>query len=93
MSNDVWIGAVTTLIGAAAGGAISLALTRLQLKDVRLQRTEQAKREDSLRSWDRRYVTYSEFLARTRIFRTTIENFYLIPKQRPSIEVISAILS
>jgi len=91
MTNDVWIGAITTLIGAVAGGAISFVLTRLQVKDARLQREDRARREDSLRSWDRRFKAYSEFLTRVRIFRTTIESYYWLPNHRPSTEQIESL--
>jgi hypothetical protein len=51
VSSGRWVGAVTGLGGAAIGGAISLAVTRQQIrdaKDQRKERAEQAKRERSL---------------------------------------------
>lgn len=92
VANDVWIGAVTTLVGAAAGGTISFALSRLQMKDARLQREEQARREDDRRNADRRFEAYSEFLTRVRIFRTTVESYYVLPNHRPSIEEIDTLM-
>jgi len=91
VSNDIWVGALTTLIGAAIGGGISFALSRQQLKDARLQRMEQEVREERRRSADRRFHAYSDFLTRARSYRNAVQAYYLHPNNKPSIEEIDAL--
>ena len=91
VSSDIWVGAVTTLIGAAIGGGISFVLSRQQLKDARLQREEQEEREERRRSADRRFHAYSEFLTRARSYRNAVQAYYLHPQNKPSIEEIDAL--
>jgi len=92
VSSAVWVGAATTLIGAVLGGAISLALSRLQSKDARLQRQEEEAREQRRRSVDRRFQAYSEFLTRARSFRNATESYYLHPRHRPSLAEMDSLL-
>jgi len=92
VGNDVWVGAITTLVGAALGGAISFVLSRQQLKDARLQRKEDATREQHRRSEDRRFQAYSDFLTRARSYRHAVQAYYLHPDNRPSLDEIDALL-
>jgi hypothetical protein len=92
VGNDVWIGAITTLVGAALGGAISFVLSRQQLNDARQQRKEEALRERQRRSDDRRFEAYSEFLIRTRSYRNAVEAYYIHPDNRPSINELDVLL-
>jgi len=92
MNGDVWVGAITTLIGAALGGAISFILSRQQLNDARLQRKEADIVDRCRRSEDRRFQAYSEFLTRTRSYRNAIGAYYLHSDGQPSIEVLDALL-
>ena len=92
VGNDVWVGAVTTLVGAALGGAISFVLSRQQLKDARLQRKEEATREQRRRSEDRRFQAYSDFLTRARSYRNAVQAYYLHADNRPSLDQIDALL-
>jgi hypothetical protein len=74
MSGDVWIGAVTTLAGAALGGLISFALSRQQINEARRQRVEQARltREESSR--ERRLDCYAGFLSQARAYRNAVRS-------------------
>ena len=92
MSSDIWVGAITTLVGAALGGAISFVLSRQQLKDARLQRREVEIAEQRRRSEDRRFQAYSEFLTRTRSYRNGVEAYYLHSDNKPSISDLDALL-
>ena len=93
MSSDVWVGAVTTLAGAALGGGISFLLSWQQMKEVRRQRQEDDARDHRRRSVDRRFQVYADFLTRTRSFRNAVETYYLQPdRQRPSFTEIDALL-
>jgi hypothetical protein len=56
------VGAVTTLLGAALGGAISFMLNWQQAKEARRQRQEDDSRERRRRSADRRFQAYADFL-------------------------------
>jgi hypothetical protein len=92
VSNDIWVGAITTLVGAALGGAISFVLSRQQLNDARLQRKEEAAREQRRRSEDRRFQAYSEFIARARSYRNALQTYYLHPGNRLSVGEIDTLL-
>jgi hypothetical protein len=92
VSSDVWVGAVTTLIGAALGGTISFVLSRQQLNDARLQRNEAAEREQHRRSEDRRFQAYSDFLNRVRSCRNALQAYYLHADNRPFLDEIDVIL-
>jgi hypothetical protein len=92
VGNDVWIGAITTFVGAALGGAISFALSRQQLNDARLQRKEEVSREQRQRSEDRRFQAYSDFLTRARSYRNALQAYYLHPGDRPSVGEIDTLL-
>jgi hypothetical protein len=93
VSNDVWVGAVTTLAGAALGGGISFLLSWQQMKEVRRQRQEDDAREHRRRSIDRRFQAYADFLTRARSFRNAVETHYLQRgHQQHSIAEIDALL-
>jgi hypothetical protein len=77
VSGDVWVGAVTTLVGAVVGGVISFFLSWQQVKEARRQRQEDDVRELRRRSADRRFQAYADFLTRTRSFRNAMEAYYL----------------
>lgn len=85
VGNDVWIGAITTLLGAALGGAISFVLSRQQWKQEEL-------RERHRRSDDRRFQAYAEFLIRERSYRNAVEAYYLHPDNRPAINELDVLL-
>jgi hypothetical protein len=92
VSSDVWVGAITTLVGAALGGAISFVLSRQQLNDARLQRREAEETKRRRRSADRRFNAYAEFLTRFRAYRNGVEIYYLHPDSRPSINDLDALV-
>lgn len=92
VGSEVWVGAVTTLVGAALGGAISFALSRQQLNDARLQRKEQETNEKRRRSEDRRFQAYSEFLTRARSYRNSLESYYLHPDRGLDVKEIDSLL-
>jgi hypothetical protein len=85
MGNDVWLGAITTLLGAALGGAISFVLGRQQRKEEEI-------RERHRRSDDRRFQAYAEFLIRERSYRNAVEAYYLHPDHRPSVNDLDILL-
>ena len=68
MSSDLWVGAVTTLAGAVAGGAISFILSRQQIKAAHAE-------ENLRRSADRRFEAYADFLTKARSFRNAIRRY------------------
>ena len=80
VSNDVWVGAITALIGTGVGGAISFILSPQQLKDARLQRQDEATQERQRRSEDRRFQAYSEYLTRARSHRNGVQAVLLTPR-------------
>jgi hypothetical protein len=92
VSSDVWVGAATTLVGAAVGGAISYLLSWQQVKEARRQRGEDDAREHRRRSMDRRFAAYSEFLTRARSFRNAAEAHYLQPGHGPSLAEMESLL-
>ena len=92
MSSDVWVGAATTLIGAALGGAISFLLGRQQVLEARRQRGEDDAREQRRRSMDRRFAAYADFLTRARSFRNAVEAYYARPGYGPSLAEVDSLL-
>jgi hypothetical protein len=72
VNTDIWLGALTTLIGAGLGGVISLALNRQQMSDARRQRSEDEVRLRERRSEDRRFDAYSQFSLALRSYRDNI---------------------
>jgi hypothetical protein len=92
VSSDVWVGAATTLVGAALGGAISYLLSWQQVKEARRQRQDDDAREHRRRSMDRRFAAYSDFLTRARSFRNAAEAHYLQPGHGPSLAEVESLL-
>jgi len=92
VSSDVWVGAATTLVGAALGGAISYLLSWQQVKEARRQRGEDDARERRRRSIDRRFAAYSDFLTRARSFRNAAQAHYLQPSHGPSLAEVDSLL-
>jgi hypothetical protein len=92
VGSDVWVGAITTLVGAALGGTISFVLSHQQLNDARMQRAEDATRDKHRRSEDRRFEAYSDFLIRARSCRNAVQGYYLHSDSRPSIEELDVLL-
>lgn len=74
MNVDVWIGAGTTLAGAALGGLISFVLSRQQISEARRQRAEEAERSRQQNSSDRRFDCYAEFLSHARSYRNALRS-------------------
>jgi hypothetical protein len=68
----LWFGALTTLVGAALGGAISFALNRQQIIEARVQRLEAERSERARQSEERRLDVYADFLTHARRFRIAI---------------------
>lgn len=92
VSSDVWVGAATTLIGAALGGTISFLLGWQQVREARRQRREDEVRERRRRSADRRFQAYADFLTRTRSFRNAVETHYSRPGHQPPVSELDALL-
>ena len=88
----MWVGAITTLVGAALGGAISFLLSQQQAKEARRQRQEDDLREHRRRSADRRFQAYADFLTRARSFRNAVEAYYERPRHRPPLAEIDGLL-
>jgi hypothetical protein len=78
----VWIGAATTLSGAAFGGAISFVLNRQQMKDARSQRAEQARLDRHRRSIERRFGACAKFGTHVRAFRNALRPYGYQPVPR-----------
>ncbi len=72
VNSELWVGAITTLAGAIIGGVISFALSHQQIVEARVQRTEDAQRDRNLRSVQRRFDAYADFLRRARSYRNAI---------------------
>ncbi len=92
VSSDVWVGAVTTLVGAMLGGTFSFLLSRQQAREARRQRAEGDAREQRLRSTDRRFAAYADFLTRARSFRNAVEAYYSQPGHGPSLAEVDSLL-
>jgi len=92
VNTDVWVGAFTTLAGAALGGTITFALSRQQMKEARLQRAEEAALERYRRSVDRRFQAYSDFLTRARSFRNAAASYYRRSDQKLTITEMDVLL-
>jgi hypothetical protein len=75
VSSDLWVGAITTLSGATLGGAISLVITRQQLKAAHAQRAEDVERDEHRRSIERRFSAYADFLDKARSFRNALRPY------------------
>jgi hypothetical protein len=75
VNSDLWIGAITTLSGATLGGAISLVISRQQLKAAHVQRTEDADQEKHRRSIERRFSAYADLLDKARSFRNALRPY------------------
>jgi hypothetical protein len=75
VSSDLWVGAIITLSGATLGGAISLVITRQQLKAAHAQRAEDAERDEHRRSIERRFSAYADFLDKARSFRNALRPY------------------
>jgi hypothetical protein len=73
---DLWFGAVTTLAGAALGGAISYVLSRQQIREARAQRLEVEHWDRARRSVERRFDVYKDFLTQARRLRNAIRPPY-----------------
>jgi hypothetical protein len=92
VTTDLWLGAATTLIGAALGGSISFVVNRQQLKSEWMQREVDAAREQRIRSEDRRFAAYSEFITRARSCRNSLGAYYQHPDNKPSIKHLDTLL-
>jgi hypothetical protein len=92
VATDLWLGAATTLVGAALGGSISFVVNRQQLRSAWLQREEDAAREQRIRSEDRRFAAYSEFITRARSCRNALGAYYRHSDNRPSIKELDTLL-
>ena len=88
MNLGVWIGASTTLLGALLGGAISLVLSRQQIKASEAQQEAERADQKSQRNVERRFQIYSDFLIRSRSLRNALKAYYLPSDQTPSMETI-----
>lgn len=90
--SDLWLGAATTLIGAALGGSISVIVSRQQIKSTWKQREADAAQERNRRSEDRRFAAYSEFMTRARSFRNALGAHYLHSDNRPTVKELDVLL-
>ena len=92
VGTDLWLGAATTLIGAALGGSISFIVSRQQIRSAWMQREADAAQERNRRSEDRRFAAYSEFITQARSFRNKLGAYYKHSDNRPSIKQLDALL-
>jgi hypothetical protein len=72
VDSSLWFGALTTLAGAALGGAISFSLNRQQIREARTQRLEAERSDRTRRSAERRLDVYADFLTHARSYRSAI---------------------
>jgi hypothetical protein len=72
VTSALWIGAATTLAGAALAGTIGLALNRQQMTEARKQRAEEDQRNRGRRSEERRFDAYANFATQARAYRDAI---------------------
>jgi hypothetical protein len=72
VDSALWIGAMTGLVGAVVGGAITYLVSIQQAKEARAQRREAEKSETARRSQERRVTAYAGFLTSARQFRNAI---------------------
>ena len=72
VSSDLWFGALTTLAGAALGGASTYLVSRLQIRESRAQRVEAERWDRARRNVDRRFGAYANFLTEARGYRNAI---------------------
>jgi hypothetical protein len=72
VNTSLWFGALTTLAGAALGGAISYFLSRQQIREARAQRLEAERSERAHQSRERRLGIYADFLTHARNYRNAI---------------------
>lgn len=91
--SDFWLGSATTLVGVALGGAVSLALSLLQIKAARAQRLEEHLQDQRKRSEDRRYDAYSAFLTKARSARNAVRKYFLSANAKPSVGDIEELVS
>jgi hypothetical protein len=93
VSTDLWLGTVTTLLGAALGGSISFIVSRQQIKSAWIQREADAAEERNRRTEDRRFTAYSEFITRARSSRNALRAYYHQQSgSRPSIKELDTVL-
>lgn len=92
VGSEIWVGAVTTLTGAVAGGTISYALSRQQLNAARVQRNEEERKELQRRSEERRFQAYSNYLTCAQSYRNIAQAYYLHPDNRPTLSEIDTSL-
>jgi hypothetical protein len=88
MNLGVWIGAGTTLLGALLGGAISLVLSRQQIKASQARQEADRANQNYQHNIERRFQVYSDFLIRSRSLRNALKAYYLPSDQTPSMETI-----
>jgi hypothetical protein len=91
--SDFWLGSATTLVGVALGGAVSLALSLLQIKAARAQRLEEHLQDQRKRSEDRRLDAYSAFFTKARSARNTVRKYFLSANAKPSVGDIEELVS
>lgn len=91
MISDVWVGAITTLSGGTLGGAISLVISRQQLKAAHAQHTEDAEQDKHRRSIERRFSAYADFLDKARSFRNALRPYGSQPVPLLATKDISAL--
>ena len=75
VSSDLWFGALTTLAGAALGGASTYLVSRLQIRESRAQRAEAERWDRARRNVDRRFGAYANFLTDARGYRNAIRPY------------------
>src|ERR1700685_2193621 len=92
VATDLWLGAATTLGGAALRGSISFVVNRQQLQSAWPRREKDAAREQRIRSEDRRSAAYSDFIPRARSCRNTLGAYYQYSDNRPSIKELDTLL-
>jgi hypothetical protein len=75
VSSDLWVGAVATLAGATLGGASTYLVSRLQIRESRVQRVDAERWERARRNVDRRFDAYANFLTCARTYRNAIRPY------------------
>jgi len=91
VSSDLWFGAVTTLAGAALGGASTYLVSRLQIRESRAQRVETERWDRARRNADRRFDAYANFLSQARRYRNVIRPYRLESGPGMTIQEIDAV--
>jgi hypothetical protein len=76
MGTSAWLTGVIGLAGVLLGGLVSFAVSHQQIKETRRQRVDDARRERSQRSEDRRLRAFADFINGHRAVQNALYFYY-----------------